>query len=292
MQASVGVIGLGAMGAPMAERLHRAGVLRCAWNRTRARVASWAESLGMALAAGPAELAAQCEIVILSVSREPDLMEVIEAMASRLAAGTVVIDTSTVSSGGAQRARDRLAQCRVEFLDAPVSGGVEGARNGTLVMMVGGDAAVLDRVQPVLAHLSRKVAHMGPTGSGQATKAVNQIMVAGIAQGVCEALAFGSRMGLDLDKVIEITGGGAAANWFLDHRGPTMIRDRFAPGFRVGLHHKDLKICRDMVSSAREHSALPVVEMSLRHYERLMADGYGDEDISALYRIKRAALDA
>jgi 3-hydroxyisobutyrate dehydrogenase len=292
MQANVGVIGLGAMGAPMAERLHKARVLRSAWNRTRERVAKWAAALGVPLAADPADLAAQCEVIILSVSREPDLMQVIEQMLKGLRAGTIVLDTSTVSSSGARRASDYLAERKVAFLDAPVSGGVEGARNGTLVMMVGGDPAVLDKVRPVLALISRKVEHMGPAGSGQATKAVNQIMVAGIAQGVCEALAFGRRMGLDLGKVIEITAGGAAANWFLDHRGPTMIRDRFAPGFRVSLHHKDLGICREMVLGAQGHSRLPVVEMTLRHYERLMADGHGDEDISALYRIKRAALDA
>jgi 3-hydroxyisobutyrate dehydrogenase len=126
--------------------------------------------------------------------------------------------------------------------------------------------------------------HIGPTGSGQATKAVNQIMAAGINQAVTEALAFGEAMGLNMDKVIEVVGSGAAANWFLSHRGRTMLAGSFAPGFKVALHHKDLLICRAM--AATRGMSLPIVEMTLDNYQRLMEAGHGEEDISALYRLK------
>ncbi|MCP5143604.1 MAG: NAD(P)-dependent oxidoreductase [Gammaproteobacteria bacterium] len=287
-----GVIGLGGMGGPMAQRLHAAGLLILAWNRTRERIQAWADELDLPLADGPAAVAAAADVIILSVSRDVDVLAVIDQMLDSLRPGTVVIDTSTVSAQTARAAAARLATVGVEFLDAPVSGGVEGARNGKLSMMVGGDPAVLERVRPVLTHLAANVIHMGPHGAGQMTKAVNQIVVAGVAQGVCEALAFGRAAGLPMEKVIEVVSGGAAGNWFLDHRGPTMVRDSFAPGFRLSLHHKDLGICREMARdmTSDQHSALPTVEMTMRHYERLMDQGHGDDDISALFRIKTEAL--
>ena len=202
-----------------------------------------------------------------------------------MAAGSVVLDTSTVSSDTAREVSDRLQGHGIHFLDSPVSGGREGAEKASMVMMVGGDASVLERVMPVLASISRKVVHMGPVGSGQATKAVNQIMCAGINQAVTEALAFGQHQGLDMQKAVDVVSSGAAGNWFVEHRGMSMTGGSFAPGFRVALHHKDLKICQAML--AADHVQLPMVEMTLVHYERLMADGHGDEDISALYRLKR-----
>jgi 3-hydroxyisobutyrate dehydrogenase len=165
-----------------------------------------------------------------------------------------------------------------------VSGGVEGARSGTLAMMVGGDVEVLEQVRPVLEVVAGRITHMGPVGSGQATKAVNQIMAAGINQAVSEALAFAEAQTLPLDKVIDVVGSGAAGNWFLDHRGRSMVERHFTPGFKVALHHKDLQICQQM---AQEFGvALPLVEMTLIHYRRLMEAGFGDEDISALFRHK------
>ncbi len=172
------------------------------------------------------------------------------------------------------------------FLDAPVSGGIEGARKGTLAMMIGGDAAAIERIMPVLNAIAGRIEHMGPVGTGQATKAVNQVMAAGINQAVTEALAFASALELPLEKVIDVIGSGAAGNWFLTHRGPTMVQQQFDPGFRVALHHKDLAICKQMAETF--DVALPVVEMTLIHYRRLMAAGYGDEDISALFREKQA----
>ncbi len=279
------VIGLGAMGAGMAGNLYRAGHLSHAWNRTQARAQAAAERHGFALADSLEAAAAQSDLVITSVSADADLFEVVARLAKVMPAGSVVLDTSTVSIETAREVADRLAAHGIHFLDAPVSGGKEGAEKATMVMMVGGDAAVLEQVTPVLQSISRKIVHMGPVGSGQATKAVNQIMCAGINQAVSEALAFGQHQGLDMHKAVDVVSSGAAGNWFVQHRGMSMTEGQFAPGFRVALHHKDLKICQAML--AADHVQLPMVEMTLVHYERLMADGHGDEDISALYRLKR-----
>jgi 3-hydroxyisobutyrate dehydrogenase len=280
-----GVIGLGAMGAPIARNLHRAGHLAAVWNRSPDKAAQLHADTGVYLATSPVDLAAHCELIILSVSADEDVLAVIDSLIPGLQPGSVVLDTSTVSRETAQSAAQHLPP-DAAFLDAPVSGGIEGARNGTLAMMIGGDAAVLARIRPVLECIAGRIAHMGPVGSGQATKAVNQVMAAGINQAVTEALAFGAALGLPMDQVIEVVGSGAAGNWFLTHRGPTMTKGIFDPGFRVALHHKDLHICKQM--AAQFGVALPVVEMTLIHYRRLMQAGFGDEDISALYREKQS----
>jgi 3-hydroxyisobutyrate dehydrogenase len=284
------IIGLGAMGAGMAANLHRAGMLAGAWNRTRARGEAIAAAHGFALADSPETAVAEADVVITSVSADADLLEVIDRLQPALQSGRIVLDTSTVNAATARAAAARLGTTGVHFLDGPVSGGKEGAEKGTMVMMLGGDAALVDRLRPLLAVITGKIEHMGPVGSGQATKAVNQIMVAGINQAVGEALAFGGAQGLDLDKVIDLLGGGAAGNWFLAHRGPTMVRGTFNPGFKVALHYKDLKICQSM--AADRHVTLPCVEMTLLHYQRLMESGHGEEDISALYRQKKALFEA
>jgi 3-hydroxyisobutyrate dehydrogenase len=191
---------------------------------------------------------------------------------------------STVSTNTAQSAATILAQKQAAFLDAPVSGGVEGANKGALAMMVGGDAAVLKKVRPVLSCMATRIAHMGSTGSGQATKAVNQVMCAGINQAVTEALAFGQAQGLPMDKVIEVISGGAAGNWFLQHRGLTMTNGTYKPGFKLALHQKDLLICLAMAEQSG--FPLPLTQATVDDYARLISEGYGDEDISALYRLK------
>jgi 3-hydroxyisobutyrate dehydrogenase len=280
-----GVIGLGAMGAPMARNLHRTGYLAAVWNRSMDKSRQLADELDVPVAVEPAALAQNCDLIILSVSADADVLEIIEAMLPGVRAGTVIVDTSTISRDTAREAAARLRKVRAEYLDAPVSGGMEGARNGTLAMMVGGDAAVLNQVRPVLDAIAGRVEHMGPVGAGQATKAVNQVMAAGINQAVSEALAFAGALDLPLDKVIEVVGSGAAGNWFLAHRGPTMTRGNYEPGFRVALHHKDLAICKQM--AGQFDVALPVVEMTLIHYRRLMEAGLGDLDISALHHEKQ-----
>lgn len=281
-----GVIGLGAMGAGMAMNLHRAGHLHAVWNRTHERAANFGEQSGVLVTGSPQHLASECKLIIICVSRDADVKEVVTAMLPGINPNTVVVDTSTVNANTATDMASLLESKEAAFLDCPVSGGVEGAEKGTLAMMVGGQEAVLEQVRGSLAAIATNIVYMGPSGSGQATKAVNQIMAAGINQAVTEALAFGQAMDLPMDKVIEIVGSGAAANWFLEHRGKSMLEGRFAPGFKVNLHHKDLDICRDMART-RNGAPLPVTEMTLAHYQRLMEQGHGDEDISALFRIKR-----
>ncbi|MGH8575937.1 MAG: NAD(P)-dependent oxidoreductase [Gammaproteobacteria bacterium] len=281
----VGFIGLGAMGMGMARNLHAAGWLSIVWNRTRECASALAEELGVAVADEPAALTRAAECVVTSVSRDVDLAAVVEALLPGVMPGTVVCDTSTVGADTARAWSRRLAERGAHFLDCPVSGGAEGARTGRLAMMVGGEAEVLERVRGPLSAMAATIVHMGPSGSGQATKAVNQIMAAGIAEAVTEALAFGDVMGLPMDRVIEVVSQGAAANWFLSHRGKSMLAGRFAPGFKLSLHHKDLLICREMAAAGG--MGLPVVEMTLGDYARLMDEGHGEEDISALIRIKR-----
>jgi len=269
----------------MARNIAQAGFLSAVYNRTGATAFALADELKVTAYQNPAQLAAAVDVILICISADQDVLDTVDLIAEAANPGSVVVDMSTVSSATAKRAAALLAEKDVAFLDAPVSGGVEGAKNGTLAMMVGGDTEALEKIRPLLAAMSARIMHMGPTGSGQATKAVNQIMAAGINQAVTEALAFGQAQGLPMDRVIEVIAGGAAGNWFLDHRGITMAQGTFVPGFKLALHHKDLKICRHMAGQIG--AAIPLTERTVVDYEKLMAEGFGDEDISALYRLKR-----
>jgi 3-hydroxyisobutyrate dehydrogenase len=287
---AAGFIGLGAMGHGMARNLHRAGFLKAVWNRSVASASELAGELGVHAATSPADLAARCDVVVLCVSADADVLEVVDALAPALRPGSIVVDCSTVSADTAREAARRLAAKGVEFLDAPVSGGVEGARDGKLAIMVGGSAEALERARPVLAAMGRAVTHFGGSGAGQAAKATNQIMCAGIIQAVAEAMAFAKAEGLPLDRLIDTLGQGAGSSWYFVHRAPNMVQGSYPPGFRVRLHEKDLEICRDM--AARHGVQLPVIEMTLLHYRRLIAQGHGDEDISTIFRLKDALFAA
>jgi len=281
-----GVIGLGAMGVGMANNFYAQGKLHAVWNRTNSKAKNFANDNSVMVAESPAALATECDLIVTCVSRDKDVIEMVEAIANGIQADAIVVDTSTVSSDTAKQAAEILKNKNAHFLDCPVSGGVEGAKNGSLAMMVGGDEEVLDRARDTLSAVAANIAYIGPTGSGQACKAVNQLMAAGINQAVTEALAFGQAMGLDMDKVIDIVSTGAAGNWFLDHRGKTMLADKFDPGFKLSLHHKDLKICQTLAENLSDNK-LPMAEMTLIHYQRLIDDGYGENDISALFRVKK-----
>ena len=277
-------IGLGAMGAPMAGHLHSHGLLTAVGNRTQARADALAAELGV-VAPSLAEIAASCDVIAICVSADADVIGVVEALAPSLRKGSIVIDHSTVAPATAKRVAQRLAEVGADFIDAPVSGGVEGAKNGKLSVMVGGDAEVLEKVRSVLEAYAVRVTHMGPVGSGQATKAVNQVLVAGIAHAVTEGLALGEALGLEADRLIPTLGAGAAGNWFLEKRGATMLRNEFSVGFKLALLHKDLGIVREIAEEAGTDRG--VIERSLADFAELMSQGYGDEDISALIRLKR-----
>ncbi|GJM04115.1 MAG: 3-hydroxyisobutyrate dehydrogenase [marine bacterium B5-7] len=285
-----GVIGLGAMGASMANNLAAAGHLVTVFNRTLSTAELVAKECDCSISMSPSDLARQCELIIVCVSRDVDVLEMVNAMKNDIHADAIVIDTSTVSSETAKQAAATLEKVNAHFLDCPVSGGTEGAKNGTLAMMVGGDEVILEKARPTLDSIAGNIVYIGPTGSGQATKAVNQIMAAGINQAVTEALAFGQAMNLPMDKVVDIVSTGAAGNWFVEHRGKTMLAGNYNPGFKLALHHKDLTICQSMTKSISEN-ALPIIEMTLLHYQHLMDEGFGDEDISALFRLKQKNLD-
>ncbi len=281
---NAGMIGLGAMGIGMARNIVKAGYLTGVYNRTTAKAQQIAKELNVLAFGQPEDLAGCVDMVLMCVSADSDVLAVVERLATTIRPGSIVVDMSTVSCGTAKQAAAMLAKKQADFLDAPVSGGVEGAKNGMLSMMVGGDPDVLEKARPVLESMASRIMHMGVVGSGQATKAVNQIMAAGINQAVTEALAFAQAQQLPMDKVIDVIVGGAAGNWFLQHRGATMAQGIFTPGFKLKLHHKDLEICLDMAGQTGAPTAL--IEMTLADYQQLIADGYGDEDISALYRLK------
>ena len=280
----VGFIGLGAMGSHMARNLHRAGLLSGVWNRTPEKARALAAELGTQAPDSPAELARAADAVVICVSADQDVLDVVNALAPGLAPNALVLDCSTVSAETARRGAQIAHQKQAEFLDCPVSGGVEGARDATLAVMVGGSADAFARAQPILTALGKTITHFGPTGSGQAAKATNQIMCAGIIEAVSEAMAFARAQSLPLDKVVDTLGKGAGSSWYFVHRAPNMVRGTFPAGFRVRLHAKDLGICRDM--AARFGVTLPVVERMLDEYAELVSRGFGDEDISATFRLK------
>lgn len=290
MSLRTGFVGLGAMGRGMSRNLHKAGLLHSVWNRTRSRADELAAELQVAAPVTPAELAASSDVVVLCVSADADVLEMIDSLIPGLSPRSIVIDCSTVSADTAREAARRLATKRVEFIDAPVSGGVEGARDGTLAIMCGGSAEAVSRAAPVLNAMGRAVTHFGPTGMGQAAKATNQIMCAGIIQAVAEAMAFAKAEGLPLAKLIDTLGKGAGSSWYFVNRAPNIVRGAYPAGFRVRLHEKDLKICHDM--AARHGVELSVVESTLAHYRTLIEQGHGDEDISTLFRLKDAAFAA
>ncbi|TLY60171.1 MAG: NAD(P)-dependent oxidoreductase [Gammaproteobacteria bacterium] len=280
----VGFVGLGAMGAHMARNLHRAGFLSAVWNRTGEKARALAGELSVQAPPTLAALASSIDALVSCVSDDDDVLAVVQGIAPTARSGALVLDCSTIGAETARKAAELLRPGGAEFLDCPVSGGVEGARDATLAIMAGGASQAFERAKPVLEALGKTVTHFGPTGSGQAAKATNQIMVAGIVEAVAEAMAFARAQGLPLDKLIDTLGKGAGSSWYFVHRAPNMARGTFPPGFRVRLHAKDLTICRDM--AARFGVTLPVVERMLDEYAELIARGYGDEDVSATFRLK------
>jgi 3-hydroxyisobutyrate dehydrogenase len=283
---NTGFIGLGAMGLSMARNLHKAGLLGGVWNRSRDKAEALAAETGCRVATDPAALAAGVDALVLCVSADADVLGLVDALLPGAHAGLIVIDCSTVAAATAREAAARLAAKGAAFLDCPVSGGVEGARDATLAIMCGGGAAAFERARPVLAAMGRTVTHIGPNGFGQATKATNQIMCAGVIQAVAEAMAFAKAEGLPLDKVIDTLGKGAGSSWYFVNRAPFMARGSFPAGFRVRLHDKDLGICHDM--AAARGVELPIVETTRTQYRQLVASGHGDEDISTIFRLKDA----
>jgi 3-hydroxyisobutyrate dehydrogenase-like beta-hydroxyacid dehydrogenase len=284
----VAFIGLGTMGGPMAAHLAKAGHDVTVYNRTAAKAQAWVDEFGGRSATTPAEAAAQAQIVFTCVGNDDDLRQVCAGQGgegglfSTLPAGGVVVDHTTTSAAVA-RELSALAQAKgLHFIDAPVSGGNLGALNGVLTVMCGGDAAVFERVQPVIAAFSRAVTLMGDSGAGQLTKMVNQVCVGGVLQGLAEGLALGERAGLDLDKVLAVITQGAAGSWQMQHRGPTMAQGEFDFGFAVDWMRKDLGLVLD--EARRLGARMPVTALIDQFYADVQAMGGGRQDTSSLIR--------
>ncbi|GAB1383845.1 MAG TPA: NAD(P)-dependent oxidoreductase [Ottowia sp.] len=285
----VAFLGLGVMGYPMAGHLALAGHEVTVYNRTATKSEAFCAQLAGAgkvkHAETPAAAAAGAEIVLACVGNDDDLRQVVLGEAGAfagMAPGAIFVDHTTASANVA-RELDAVARSRgLHFIDAPVSGGQAGAQNGQLTVMCGGDQAAFDRVRPVALAFSRAFTLMGPSGAGQLTKMVNQICIAGLVQGLSEAIAFGQRAGLDMQQVIEVIGKGAAQSWQLDNRGPTMAQDRFDFGFAVDWMRKDLGLVLD--EAKRNGARLPVTALVDQFYADVQQMGGGRWDTSSLVR--------
>ncbi len=283
----VAFIGMGTMGAPMALNILKAGYPVTVHNRTREREDPLGQA-GAQRAGSPQEAAAAAAVVITCVSDTADVEEVLLGQSGVIQGakpGTIVVDMSTISPVATRAMAQQLGEAGIQLVDAPVSGGSEGAQQGTLSIMIGGEAEAVETVRPILETMGKTLTHVGPVGSGQLTKAINQVIIAGTYWGVAEGIALGLKAGLDMERVVQAVGGGAAGSWGLTHRSGHMIHNQYPLGFRVRFHQKDLKIA---LEAARELGVtLPIAAFVEQMESGLVARGFGDEDISSMARSVR-----
>ncbi len=281
----VAVIGLGTMGCPMAKNLLSKGFEVRVHNRTREKEIPL-EGLGARRAASPAEAAAGADVTLTCVSDTPDVEAVLldpgTGAIQGMSEGSLVIDCSTISPDATRDFANRFGEIGVGYVDAPVSGGSEGAENATLAIMCGGSEEDFERALPVLQAIGRNITHVGPTGSGQVAKAVNQVVIAGTYLSVAEGLTLAAKSGVDPQAVVEAIRGGAAASWVLDNRSRNMIRNSYPLGFRLQLHRKDLGIALNAAESSGV--ALRLARLVADLEDHLIDEGFGDEDMSAIAR--------
>ncbi len=285
----IAFIGMGTMGAPMALNIIKAGHEVTVHNRTREKEKIVAEA-GAKRASSPQEAAAAAEIIITCVSDTPDVEAIIlgdNGVIHGAKPDTIVVDMSTISPSATQSIAKALEEKSIIMLDAPVSGGSEGAQKGTLAIMVGGDEAAFKKAEPIFQTMGKTIIHIGAIGAGQMTKAINQIVIAGVYQSVAEGMVLGMKAGLDMEKVIKVVGGGAAGSWVMDNRADFMVANNYPLGFKVQLHRKDLGIALD---AARQLGVpMPVAAYIEQIENGLIVRGHGDEDVSALARSTREA---
>ncbi|CAN5792924.1 NAD(P)-dependent oxidoreductase [soil metagenome] len=281
----VAFLGLGVMGDPMAGHLQRAGHAVTVYNRTAAKAAQWATAYGGASAATPREAAAGADIVFACVGNDADLRSVVlgaDGAFAGMKPGAVFVDHTTASAEVARELNAAAQPLGLQFIDAPVSGGNLGAINGALTVMCGGDAAAFASIQPVAMAFAKAVTHLGESGAGQLAKMVNQIAIAGLVQGLSEAIAFGEKAGLDMQAVLGVIGKGAAQSWQMDNRGPTMLEGKFDFGFAVDWMRKDLGLVLD--ESRRNGARLPVTALVDQFYADIQAGGGQRWDTSSLIK--------
>ena len=281
---SLGFVGLGALGLPMAINLHRAGFQMRVHSRSR-KAENSPELEGAARCSSPAEASNGVDVLLLCVSDDAAVEEVlfgVEGAASKLSAGSVVLDCSTIAPATAQHCAELLAHQNVHYLDAPVTGGTEGAKRGSLTVLVGGVSEPFERVRSILEVIGSSIHHFGGVGRGQQVKAVNQVLVAGSYAAVAEAVALGQRLDLPMPQVIDALKNGAAGSWALEHRSSAMLEGSYPLGFRLSLHRKDLGIALDAAKTVQLD--LPVTTLVEQLELDLIQNGHGDEDVSALHR--------
>ena len=281
----VAFIGLGVMGFPMAAHLAQAGHQVSAYNRTAAKAQQWQSAFGGRAANTPREAAVGCDLVMSCVGNDDDLRSVMlgaDGVFAGLQPGAIVVDHTTTSAEVARELHSAAKTLGLQFIDAPVSGGQAGAQNGALTIMCGGNTAAFDAAQPVMMAYARAVTRLGDSGAGQLAKMVNQICIAGLVQGLSEAIAFGQRSGLDMHQVLDVIGKGAAQSWQLDNRGKTMVDDRFDFGFAVDWMRKDLGLVLD--EAKRNGARLPVTALVDQFYADVQAIGGNRLDTSSLIK--------
>ena len=279
-------LGLGVMGYPMAGHLAKAGHEVTVYNRTREKAERWVAQHGGRSTATPEDAAGDADVVLMCVGNDDDVRSVSSRALTTMKAGTILVDHTTASALVAREVHADAHKRSIGFLDAPVSGGQAGAENGKLTIMVGGEPAVYARAEPIVSAYARAVTLMGGPGSGQLTKMVNQICIAGLVQALAEGLDFAMRAGLDAERVIDVISKGAAQSWQMENRAKTMIADKYDFGFAVDWMRKDLGIC---LAEARSNGAtLPVTALVDQFYGRVQALGGGRWDTSSLLRALRA----
>jgi 3-hydroxyisobutyrate dehydrogenase len=281
----VAFLGLGVMGFPMAGHLALAGHKVTVYNRSRDKALAWCKEFTGGSAPTPREAVADCDLVFCCVGNDDDLRSVVlgdNGAFAGMRAGAVLVDHTTASANVARELDAEARKRGVEFVDAPVSGGQAGAQNGMLTVMCGGNAAAFEAAKPVAMAFSRAFTLMGGSGAGQLTKMVNQIAIAGLVQGLSEAIAFGQKAGLNMEQVLEVIGKGAAQSWQMDNRGKTMIADKFDFGFAVDWMRKDLGLVLD--EAKRNGSRLPVTALVDQFYADVQAMGGNRWDTSSLIR--------
>jgi 3-hydroxyisobutyrate dehydrogenase len=283
---NVGFIGLGSMGSLMAKNLLEAGLSVVVHNRTRDKERPLVE-LGATSSETPASLGAEADIVITMVSDTKDVEQVLfgaNGLATGLRPGSLVVDMSTISALETERFAEKLMKAEIGLIDAPVSGGTEGAKSGKLTIFVGGSKDDFDRARPVLEQLGTTITHFGPIGSGQTAKAVNQTIIASTFLGVAEGIALAKSAGLDANMAIDAISKGLASSWILENRGPRMIDGTYPLGFKLALHRKDLRIALEQAATL--DLDLPGAQLVAALEDNLM-DAFGDQDMSSIYEAVR-----
>ena len=280
---NVSFIGLGVMGYPMAGHLQNNGYNVTVYNRTTAKAEKWVEEYKGSMAKTPGEASQNSEIVFMCVGRDEDIIEVMEGddgILSNVAEGSIIVDHTTASAEIARNYYQKLKDKKLSFLDAPVSGGQAGAENGVLSIMIGGDEKDYNTVKPVLTSYGKAIELIGPSGSGQIAKMINQICIAGLVQGLSEAMAFGKKSNVDMEKVLSVISKGAAQSWQMENRYRTMLDGKFDYGFAVDWMRKDLSICFNEAS--KNGAMLPVTKIVDKYYEEVQKKGGNRFDTSSL----------